>query len=230
VRNDKGICGPAPDQIIDTNLTGKEKCLNEKLTENGNIFVKDLLANFEGISEFDINISLKDNIYSKKRKRFANAQTSYKSGDKFINISISTDKLSDMPVLAGIRTILHEYIHADIYRKLNTKDDANEETIKDFKETFEKYEREEHHNSMATLYINSMTKSLKEIHQKILIGEYNYLSNNGTKSVDDLYEALAWQGLKNHKLEAWENLGNDTVRINAALNIDYRSLTINCPE
>ena len=214
--------------IDDLELTGKAKCLNDYLTQKGNNYVKDLLANFKGNSEFDLNISSKDKIYSKNRKSYVHGQTSYKNGDKIIYISISEDKIENSSVLVGINTILHEYIHADIFRKLNTKYDS-QDGIKDFKTTYEKYKLEGHHNSMASLYINSMTKFLKEIHKNILSREYNYLSNNGTKSLDDMYEALAWQGLKNHKLEAWKELGQDTIRINTALTTYYHSLTKTCP-
>jgi hypothetical protein len=231
VRDENGICGPPKtDKIIDSLLIGKAKCLNDKLVENGNTFVKDLLAKFNGISEFDINISSKDKIYSEERQVYANGQTSHKFGDKFINISISTDKISNMPVLAGIRTILHEYIHADIYRKLNTKD-INSSEVKDFKVTYQLYENEKHHNSMADLYINSMANALKNIHSAILLNEANFISTNyGNQSLDDLYEALAWQGLKEHKLKAWLDKGSDTTRINNILLIHYNGLTINCPQ
>lgn len=230
VRDENGICGPPKtDQIIDSLLIGKAKCLNDQLVENGNTFVKDLLAKFNGISEFDINIKSADKIYSEERQVYVNGQTSYKQGDKFVNISISTDKLSTMPALSGIRTILHEYIHADMYRKLYTKN-INDSEVKEFKVTYERYEKEKQHNSMADLYINSMTNALKQIHKEILVKEYNYLSNNGSISLDNLYEALAWQGLKEHKVKAWLDKGTDTTRINDALINDFHGLTKDCPQ
>ncbi|WP_028376940.1 hypothetical protein [Leeuwenhoekiella sp. MAR_2009_132] len=44
------------DRIINT-LKGKEKCLHTKLTSEGNNYVKNLLKNFQGESEFDIYVS-----------------------------------------------------------------------------------------------------------------------------------------------------------------------------
>lgn len=219
------------DKIDSSELIGKSKCLNDKLNENGNNFVNDLLKKFKGKSEFDINIKSVKNVYSKNRKEYVNAITSYKKGDRNINIQISSEKISNMSVLSGIRTILHEYIHADIYRKLNTKDNQDEDEVKEFKETYLKYKREEHHNSMATLYIGSMTQSLKAIHKKILSREYNYLLESyGVETLDNIYESLAWQGLKNHKLDAWKNLGNDTTRINNTLKYYSHGLTKDCPK
>jgi hypothetical protein len=52
---------------------------------------------------------------------------------------------------------LHEYIHADIYRKLNTKYDAN--GALDFNKTYETYGSQ--YGTMAVLYINSMKEALK---------------------------------------------------------------------
>ncbi len=44
-----------PTKIIN-NLNGKERCIDNLLTENGTDFVKNLLKNFDGVSEFDIII------------------------------------------------------------------------------------------------------------------------------------------------------------------------------
>ncbi|MDO6676877.1 hypothetical protein Q4517_15150, partial [Tenacibaculum sp. 1_MG-2023] len=157
--------------------------------------------------------------------------TDFKLISQIIHIKISADKISNNSVLSGIRTILHEYIHADMFRKLNTKDKKNNSEVKDFKETYEKYKREKQHESMAKLYVNSMTKALKEIHKTILLREYNYLSQDGTKSLDNLYEALAWQGLKGHDVQAYTKLSaTKKEALKKALNTYSHSLTKNCPQ
>ncbi|MGG8496282.1 hypothetical protein ACQY1Q_07675 [Tenacibaculum sp. TC6] len=221
---------------IENNLTGKARCLHDNLTKNRNTFVKDLLANFEGVSEFNINISSVDKIFSTKANDYVNGETSYTKGDDMIYIKISADKISNNSVLSGIRTILHEYIHADMFRKIYTEDEANSPEVKDFKETYNKFEKgnfkaDSQHESMAKLYVNSMATALKEVHQAILLREYNYLSQDGTKSLDNLYEALAWQGLKGHDVQAYTEL-SDTKKaaLTEALNTYFHSLTKNCPQ
>ena len=51
------------EERIINKLTGKAKCLNNLLTKNENSFIKDILNNFEGESEFDINIKSKDKVF-----------------------------------------------------------------------------------------------------------------------------------------------------------------------
>ncbi len=79
--------------------------------------MKDLLKNFEGVSEFDIKIISKDKIiYTDKdnKKKEVYGKTSYEVDSKIINIEINSNKIDNLPALAAVRTILHEYIHADI--------------------------------------------------------------------------------------------------------------------
>jgi hypothetical protein len=68
-----------------------------------------------------------------------------------------------------VRIILHRYIHADIYRKLNTKYDAN--GALDFNKTYETYGSQ--YGTMAVLYINSMKEALKAFHKNVLTEDYN---------------------------------------------------------
>ncbi|WP_440120734.1 hypothetical protein [Tenacibaculum sp. Ill] len=225
------------DRIINEIKDEKIKCLHDKLTKDGNTFVKDLLANFEGVSEFNINISSVDKIFSTNVNDYVNGETSYTKGDDMIYIKISADKISNNSVLSGIRTILHEYIHADMFRKLYTKEGISNSDIKDFKETYNKFKSENfkpnnlQHESMAKLYVNSMATALKEIHQAILLREYNYLSQDGAKSLDNLYEALAWQGLKGHDVQAYTELSDTKKKaLKEALDIYFYSLTKNCPQ
>jgi hypothetical protein len=57
--------------------------------------------------------------------------------NNLITISINSSRVGSHSLLEGVRIILHEYIHADIYRKLNTKYDAN--GALDFNKTYETY-------------------------------------------------------------------------------------------
>jgi hypothetical protein len=91
--------------------------------------------------------------------------------------------------LEAARTILHEYVHADIFRKLNTKYDPN--GALDFKKTYETYES--HHGTMGALHIASMRDALKAFHKNVLTKDYNgYINYFGETPSCAFYEALAW--------------------------------------
>ncbi len=82
-----------------------------------------------------------------------------------------------------------------IYRKLYTHSPTQNDL--DFKTTYEKFEKENEHETMALLYVNSMKEALKNFHKKVMIKDYNYLTDNGTNPLpDSFYEGLAWQGLQ----------------------------------
>ena len=219
------------EQIIN-GLTGKAKCLNNLLTKNENSFIKDILNKFEGESEFDINIKSKDKVFIDgiSSGDGVNGKTRYVIGSNLIIIEISTYKLSNVPALAATRTLIHEYIHADMFRKLYTKYPTNGDL--DFKTTYEKYETEKQHNAMAELYVTSMMNTLKDFHKNVLVGDYNYLTDSGANPLpNNFYEALAWQGLKIHNVKAYTDLSNSKkTNLTNALNTYYHSTTKNCPQ
>ena len=135
-----------------------------------------------------------------------------------------------MPALAAARTLIHEYIHADMFRKVNT---TNYDGDLDFKTTYEKYEqqKQKQHKIMADLYVNSIRDALKSFHKNVLVGDYNYLTNNGANPLpDSFYESLAWQGLKEHSVKAYTDLSNSRkTELTNVLNSYYHSTTKNCP-
>lgn len=225
------------DKIDDNGLNGKAECLNNHLDKKGNSFVKNILKKFQGNSEFDIKIVSKDKVFPKNitTSNGINGKTIYVKGSSLINIEISTSKLSNMPALAAARTLIHEYIHADMYRKLHTKYPTEGDL--DFKKTYLQFKKGNfkatpQHNSMADLYVHSMRDALKSFHKKVLVGDYNYLTNNGTNPLpDSFYEALAWQGLKDDNVKAYANLTNaKKTELTNALNAHYHSTTKNCPK
>ena len=211
-------------------LTGKAKCLNNHLDKKGNSFIKDIFSEFQGDSKFHIHINSKYSVFKNgvNTGHGINAKTRYIKNSNFIHIEISTSKLLNMPALAAARTLIHEYIHADMYRKIYTD---NYDGDLDFKTTYEKYEIEKQHNSMANLYLNSIKDALKKFHKNILVGDYNYLTNNGTNPLPDIfYEALAWQGLKDDHIKSYSDLPNSKkTALTNALNAYYHSTTKNCP-
>ena len=186
----------------------KEECEHDALTKKGSSFVKNLLSSFMGESEFNIKIVSKDKVFVQDTGLEVNGRISHPLNG-LMTITISTGRANKKPALSVACTILHEYIHADIFGKLNTI--ANTPEILNFRETYNIYESKifkstAQHNTMADLYIGKMKKALKDFHKNALPKDYAYLSNNGTKSLDDFYEALAWEGLKIDKVEAWNTM------------------------
>ncbi|MEO8237433.1 MAG: hypothetical protein ABI576_04935 [Flavobacterium sp.] len=202
-----GISAPTSLQIIDA-LTGKAKCLNALLNKNGDSFVQKLLANFEGKSEFDIKIVSKDKVTVTKNgiTKEVNGATLPLNGKEIV-IEISTTRTNEHSALDAVRTILHEYIHADIQRKLYTLTSTDEEK-NDFKKLYDLYGNQ--HGTMAGLYLQSMKKALKEFHKNVLTDDYNkYTDYYGEAPSDAFYEALAWGGLKENDVKDWTDLPED---------------------
>lgn len=120
-----------------------------------------------------------------------------------ITITISTSASNNQSVLDATRTILHEYIHADIIRKLYSA--KNIPATQDFNVTYEKFGSQ--HGTMSALYLSSMAKALKEFHKQLLPNDYtNYTNFYDEEPSDAFYEALAWSGLKENNVQAWKDL------------------------
>lgn len=81
------------------------------------------------------------------------------------------------------------------------------------------------HETMAKLYLNEMRLALKNAHQKLIPNEVKYYKENyPSNTLDNIYEALTWQGLKSHKVQAWLDKGKDTIKI---INTNLSGLTKN---
>ena len=221
------------DHIDDSNLTDpKIKCLNAHLNSTGNSFVKNILKNFEGETDVDIKIESTDIVYNNEGDEVSGLTRGIRDG--VITIEISESKASTRASLEVVRTLIHEYIHADIYRKVYEDSDLHKDPV--FKETYDKYKEakfapSQHHSTMADLYINQIRDALKSYHKNVLTDSFNYITNNGTDPLPDLfYEGLAWRGLKDQNVNAWKEKGNDTIAINNAVNNNYSKLsTTYCP-
>ena len=60
---------------------------------------------------------------------------------------------------------------------------------------------------MADLYVSNMRDALKNFHKDVLTTYYNaYVNHFGSSPSDNFYEALAWQGLKNRNISAYDDL------------------------
>ncbi|WGU68452.1 hypothetical protein QIU19_14930 [Capnocytophaga canimorsus] len=198
---------PKPEQIIDQITDEKIKCLHDKLRKGNNDYVKEIFSKFEGNgADFDIVISSKDKVIGRQGTEI-NGITRYTPGNKTIYIEISESKAVGRSALEIARTIFHEYIHADIHRKIQTGDVSNPS---DFKSVYEKYksEREEQyqHEMMGKLYVETMRDALKKFHKEVMPREYAYFKESYfdvSVNEDVFYEVLAWQGLKEHNIDAY---------------------------
>ncbi|TSE10350.1 hypothetical protein [Aquimarina algiphila] len=197
-------------QIVSDGLTGKAKCLHEFLAEKGSSFIKNIMANFEGNSRFGIKIVSKPTVPGNDGNKVGGRTFAPKDG--IIVIEISTESVASRSALSAARTIIHEYIHADMYRKIEDTSIHDQQDVSDFLSIYydfdnTKFEPKPQHQTMAKLYVNQIANTLKEFHKNVLVGDYNYLTNNGTISLDDFYQGLAWSGLRNHNVQAWIDLG-----------------------
>ncbi|MDQ8012952.1 MAG: hypothetical protein REI96_10920 [Flavobacterium nitrogenifigens] len=209
-------------------LTGKAKCLNDLLSSAGNNFVKNIFSQFAGKSEFNIQIVSLPKVYSSTNQE-VNGTTGFDKVNSLMTIEISTSRLDGLAALESARIILHEYIHADMYRKLNTTN-PNDADARDFKKVFETYENQ--HNAMAQVYLTSMRDALKEFHKTVLNSDYNnYVKYYGEAPSDAFYEAMAWGGLKDSNVKAWTDLSADKkASINSlASRVPILSKTVPCP-
>ena len=123
---------------------------------------------------------------------------------------------------------MHEYIHADIFRKLN-KLNATSGSL-DFKKTYDLYG--DQHGTMAQLYLNSMKEVLKGFHKNVLTDDYDkYTKYYGSEPSDAFYEALAWGGLRDNNVKAWVDLPAEkkTTIIDLAGRAILLSKTVPCP-
>ncbi|BFP43155.1 hypothetical protein FGF1_40000 [Flavobacteriaceae bacterium GF1] len=225
-------------RITSTGLTGTEKCIHDKLHNfsdpyNTETFIVDLISQFKGESKFDVDIVSKDKVYDNGKE--VNGLTRYKIGSTTITIEINSSRARTRSVLSVARTILHEYIHAEMFAKIYSSPPSGTagflNTYNMYKSKIWKPSGQTQHNTMADLYVNELAKALKSFHRAQLPGEYNYMTNNGTRNMDDFYEALAWQGLKEHGVQAWVNLpkGRQEVLENE-LKTHIHGLTKNCPK
>jgi hypothetical protein len=219
-----GTSTPAKPQIID-NLTGKAKCINNLLNQNGNSFIEKLLSNFEGNAKFNIVIGSADKVFNSDNEEI-NGKTTYTVGSNDLQILISSSKIESISSLEAARLILHEYIHADMLRKLLTTD-INDIEAANFREVYSRYVGEQYHSAMANQYMSSMKEALKDFHKNILREDFDkYVNFYGEEPNDELYEAMAWNGLKEVDVVAWDNLTPEKkASINATFNNVAKKLT-----
>lgn len=211
------------DQIIlDASFVEDEnaECIWDKLMQIHGF--QKIAGQFAGVkSEFDVVLKIGQTANSS-----ATAQTQWMGNNSPIEITFNQNQMG-RSALEVARTVLHEMLHADFYRAINT----HSPTLSDisFKETFEEYTRQYagdgaiHHNLMADRYINYMANILQEIHPQLggdAFSDYmNYPGGYPNGIPRAFYEALAWDGLRLVEIKGWTNK-TETEKSNIQMHIN----------
>jgi len=177
------------DTLIESNFyaNAKAMCALNKLMQNN--FYKNTLNNFLGVSK-PIDLSFKlENItqeigFLTKGNTVPNPRTWSSTN---IDITVAANLIDSLPSITVATTLLHEGIHAEIYRKLLSIHGPNNLNAKNFPSLFNIWIKSREwegvsHEFMANYYINTMANAIKQY------------DNN--KFDFPYYAALAWSGLK----------------------------------
>jgi hypothetical protein len=207
------LCIPFPeerDQIIkDPSFEGTNAdCIFEKLKSiNG---FNQVSGRFDGVtSELDVIFKI-----GATQNPNATGQTQWMgSTSRPIEITLNQNRLGSS-ALEVARTILHEMIHAEIYGAIKTNIPTTEDLS--FRDTFEEYTRRFsgndaiHHNLMADKFVKYMADVLQQIHPQLGGSAYadfmNYPGGYPNGVPREFYEALAWTGLKDANVLAYQAL------------------------
>jgi hypothetical protein len=121
-----------------------------------------------------------------------------------IDLRLNKNAIDNLSSIEVALTLLHEGIHAEMYRKLLGINGTINLNINNFPSLFNMYaeyknDGQYQHQFMANYYIDIMSTALKQY--------------DGNRFSLDYYQALAWEGL--HGTDIWKNkLPSDTVAIN----------------
>jgi hypothetical protein len=208
-----GVCvKPEEDKII-VELTGKAKCTYLKL-KNNSLLTK-TIEKFKGKTPINLIINQVSNLTIKDENGdnvTVNGITNYNTSFN-ITITLNTEQANNRPSLAVARTILHEAIHADIYRKIKTTSGLiysdNVWKLPDgsranFPSLFDAYNEDlsnPYHNYMAKFYREALEFGMKE-----------YANSIGETHPDQFYKDMAWSGLLDTK--AWKEQYADNTYAN----------------
>lgn len=206
----------------------KEKCVHDKMKSLEGNFIAGVLSNFNGSSEFDVVIKSEPSLPNN-----ANGNTRY-SGGKILEIRISTANSNTNSALKVASTILHEYIHAEMFRKINTSIALTAPMDINFLNTYNSYknngfEPKPQHETMAKLYVNSMAEGLQTLHKQKMKADFDAYTNYfGEEPSYDFYKALAWQSLKEVNTTAWNELSSADKNKYSNLMLRIGMLTNSC--
>ncbi len=200
------------DEIINNlKSNSKANCVYGKLEDNS--ILKKTLSKFNG-KDTPVHLMLVEqkNLRNKKGKLLY-GETDY-GKSYIIKITLNTDLANSRPSLAVARTILHEAIHAEIYRKIKTTAGLHE-TIENRKKVYKlngkradfptlfdyynKYPKNPQHNYMADYYRKAIELGLRE-----------YAKHIGESYPEQLYKDLAWKGLEG--TNAWKKMYKNSAK------------------
>ncbi|WP_192348783.1 hypothetical protein [Algoriphagus sp. Y33] len=201
-----GTAGSMPLLIIN-HLTGKANCVYGKLKIGSSTF-KNAIQKFDGqFPVAHLKFSLDYTLAST-----TNAETD-NSGEYHIEIKINGNTLSDRTVLGLARTLAHEIIHAEMYRKLRSV--GYTVSINDFPGIYYYYSqyKDWQHEQMAAHYRETIVDILREF--------------DNSQHTDQFYDDLSWVGLQ--RTVSWSSLsGSDTTRIIQTVQNNRQNGNKNC--
>ena len=239
--DDDGLCQPTDDNIpiiepdfeiiLDpTFLNTKVECVFNKLSATSGGF-EGMIQKFDG--EFPVaHLRFKTDatMTSNTRKAYTSPPSNY-----VIDITVNGNSASDAsyqkrPTLLVAKTIIHEVMHAEMFRKLlslsNTNGQINAATLEsmlrnsDYPGMLDYYTRYGmsglEHQQMAAHYRQSIADQLKEFDE----------ANHS----DQFYKDLAWEGLNHSSIVAWQNVTpqSERDRIDQTI-LNYISQNLNQP-
>jgi hypothetical protein len=152
------------------------QCVYDYLYNSGNkLFCNKLYLNFA----YDENINVK--ISGFNQPGGAEGITTYDNGGKNINIKINKNTCNNPLSIAG--TLIHESIHAALYKEAKLKDPTitREDIIKTLRLNAKTTDYD--HEVMAKKYVNLLAESLREA--------------DGNRFPVEYYMYLAWTGIQN---------------------------------
>ena len=206
--------------INDIRIDPKTNCIYTKLTQTD--IMSRYLKQFDG----DFPVSHLKFTFDPLLNNNINGQT-HPPVNYWITISLNPNAAATNPTLIVAKTLMHEVIHAEIYRKLlsisqtngaiNTTDLLRMLEAGDFPGLFDYYSRyawnQVQHEMMAQHYIDAIAGALKEFDQ--------------SQHSDSFYNDMAWGGLEGTTV--WSNLSaSERNRITNAINTFYVTGDKNC--
>jgi len=184
------------DKIIN-NLTGKAKCVYDKLSATNNM--QELLVDFFGNdAEFDLTFQLVSNLEcgdSNNPNGCTSANYDYNS--KNVVISIDEDLANSHSMLIIGKTIVHEAVHANLFLAVKKLNGGIVPKDVKFESLYEQYREKKgwQHEMMAENYISLMAEIIEDFHSEL--NDDTFKNYYDEWNWNDFYTKLAWTGLKN---------------------------------
>jgi hypothetical protein len=204
---------PPPPALLDTIMTAKfyknakAMCALNTLMQNS--FYKTTLNNFIGENKpLDLTFKLEPIVNKPGEITYGTgAPEPLNWNAKNIDLILNENVIGNLPSIEVALTLLHEGIHAEMYRKLLSLNGPSNLDMDNFPSLFNMFAQYKNagqgadyqHQFMANYYINIMSAALKQYDSS----QYSL----------DYYQALAWEGL--HGTDVWKNKSAaDTIAIN----------------